>query len=105
MFATWSGPFEPQGESQLTELKGIDQIQGRLVNRYRLNSKASAVLSQLAYSLPSRLRPGEEIAITYEMVPKDLMRRLNKRTVVNSKRCVTDWARMIASRSIDCSRS
>ncbi len=32
LFATWSSQFEPQGESQLTELRGIDQVQGRLVN-------------------------------------------------------------------------
>lgn len=93
LFATWSGQFQPQGTSQLTELKGIDQIQGRLVNPLPYEILKPVLLyHNWAYNLPSRLRPGEEIAITYEMVPKDLMRRLNKRQVVNSKDVLTDWA-------------
>lgn len=93
LFATWSGTFEPQGESQLTELRGIDQIQGRLVNSLPYEIRKPVLFyHNWAYSLPSRLRPGEEITITYEMVPKDLMRRLNRRQVVNSKDVLTDWS-------------
>lgn len=93
LFATWSSRFEPQGESQLHELKGIDQIQGRLVNPLPYEIlKPVLYYHNWSYSLPSRLRPGEEIAITYEMVPKDLMRRLNKRQVVDSKDVLTSWS-------------
>ena len=93
LFATWSSGFEPQGESQLHELKGIDQIQGRLVNPLPYEIlKPVLYYHSWAYNLPSRLRPGEEIAITYEMVPKDLMRRLNKRQVIDSKDVPTGWS-------------
>ncbi len=93
LFATWSGPLEPQGQSQLTELKGIDQIQGRLVNPlpYEIH-KPVLFYHNWAYNLPSRLRPGEEISITYQMIPKDLMRRLNRRQVVDSKEVITSWS-------------
>ncbi len=93
LFATWSGPFEPQGESQLSELKGIDQLQGRLVNPLPYEIlKPVLFYHNWAYNLPSRLRPGEELTISYEMVPKDLQRRLNKRQVVNSKDVLTNWS-------------
>ena len=93
LFATWSGQFEPQGQSLLVELKGIDQIQGRLVNPLPYEIRKPVLFyHNWAYNLPSRLRPGEEIAITYEMVPKDLMRRLNKRQVVDSKDVLANWS-------------
>ncbi len=60
LFATWSGTFEPQGESQLTELKGIDQIQGRLVNPlpYEIRKPCCSITTglQLAFAVATRRR-------------------------------------------------
>ncbi|MCC6508423.1 MAG: hypothetical protein IT423_04905, partial [Pirellulaceae bacterium] len=92
LYATWSAEFQPQGESQLTELKGIDQVQGLLVNPLPYDIlRPVLTYHNWAYSLPSRLRAGEELTVTYEMVPKDLMRRLNRRQIVGTNDTVTRW--------------
>ncbi|MGN6136736.1 MAG: hypothetical protein ACTHOU_19825 [Aureliella sp.] len=91
-FATFSQTFQPQGQSQLRELKGIDQVEGILVNPLDQDILQPVLMyHNWAYQLPSRLRAGEELSVTYDMVPKDLMRRLNRRQIVNNNDVVTPW--------------
>ena len=90
--ASWSHTLQPQGTSQLRELPGIDQIEGMLVNPLPCDILNPVLMyHNWVYQLPSRLRPGEELAVTYQMVPKDLMRRLNRRRIINSNDIVTRW--------------
>lgn len=92
LVSTWSQEFTPTGKSELSELSGIDQIQGLLVNPLPYDILRPVLMyHHWAYSLPSRLRAGEELSITYEMVPKDLMRRLNRRQIINSNDVITPW--------------
>lgn len=92
LFSTWSEPLKPLGESRLRELKGIDQIEGQLVNPISQDILQPILMyHNWVYQLPSRIRPGEELSITYEMLPKDLMRRLNRRRMVNSNDVITRW--------------
>lgn len=92
LYATWSEPFHPQGTSKLRELRGIDQIEGLLVNPLSQDLLRPVLMyHNWVYQLPSRLRAGEELTLTYDMVPKDLMRRLNRRQVVNNTDQITPW--------------
>ncbi len=92
LYATWSGSFEAKGKSQLAELKGIDQIEGLLVNPLPYDVLRPVLMyHNWYYSLPSRIRAGEEISITADMVPKDLLRRLNRRQIINSNDVITRW--------------
>lgn len=92
LYSTWSDHFTPSGESQLSELKGIDQVQGILINPLPYDILRPVLMyHNWAYSLPSRLRAGEELTLTYEMVPKDLMRRLNRRQIINGNDVITRW--------------
>lgn len=93
LFATWSQRFEPLGTSQLRELQGIDQLEGLLVNPLSQDLLRPVLMyHNWIYQLPSRLRAGEELTLTYDMVPKDLMRRLNRRQIVNNNDQITPWA-------------
>jgi hypothetical protein len=92
LFATWSQRFTPQGASKLRELQGIDQIEGLLVNPLSQDLLRPVLMyHNWVYQLPSRLRAGEELTLTYDLVPKDLMRRLNRRQIVNNSDQITPW--------------
>lgn len=92
LFSTWSETLNPNGESRLRELEGIDQIEGQLVNPISQDILQPLLMyHNWVYQLPSRIRSGEEISITYEMLPKDLMRRLNRRRMINSNDVITRW--------------
>ncbi len=92
LYGNWSQTFEPRTQSQLKELQGIDQLEGRFSNPLTVDLLRPALMyHNWIYQLPSRIKAGEELSVTYEMVPKDLMRRLNRRQIVNSNDVITKW--------------
>lgn len=91
-YTTWTQPFEPAGTSQLREVDGIDQVEGLLVNPLSQDLLRPVLMyHNWVYQLPTRFTAGQEIAVTYDMVPKDLMRRLNRRQILNGNDVITPW--------------
>ncbi len=90
--ADWIGQAELSGQSWLTEIPGVDQLEGDLVNPLNVDIKdAMLFYHNWFYRLNSRLPPGSKTRISFETIPKDLARRLNRRRTVDGSDSVTRW--------------
>lgn len=88
----WLQSVPVAGRSALREPRGVDQLEGTLVNPMPFDLLDGVlVYRNWFYRLPTRIQPGQAIEITYEMVPKDLPRWLNRRKAVNGSEQATRW--------------
>ncbi len=79
-------------QSNLREPRGVDQLEGTLVNPLPFDLLDGVlVYRNWFYRLATRIPPGQAIEITYDMVPKDLPRWLNRRRAVNGSEQATRW--------------
>ncbi|WP_145085987.1 hypothetical protein [Aureliella helgolandensis] len=89
---TWDGQLSNPRESQLTEIPGVDQLTGVLVNPLDVDLKEPMLFyHNWYYSLASRIPPGESLSIAYDTIPKDIARRLHRRRNVDGSDVVTPW--------------
>lgn len=92
IIGTWADHVEMQSASRLMEIPGVDQLSGELVNPLSVNLMEPALFyHNWFYSLNSRIQPGESVAISYDTIPKDMARRLNRRRTIEGSDRITPW--------------
>lgn len=90
--ATWHQKVEFENQTSLKEIRGIDQLEGNVVNPLSVDLKDCMLFyHHWYYSMPSRILPGQSIRVSFETIPKDLPRRLNGRRVVQGSEQITPW--------------
>lgn len=92
VFGTWNTTVELSGDSTLVELDVVDQLTGDLVNPLDVDLKEPALFyHNWFYSLDSRIPPGGKFTISYDTIPQDINRRLNRRRIVEDADMITPW--------------
>lgn len=92
VFGTWNSTVELSGDSSLVELDVVDQLTGDLVNPLDVDLKEPALFyHNWFYSLDSRIPPGGKFTISYDTIPQDINRRLNRRRIVEDADMITPW--------------
>lgn len=92
VYASWLGQIELQGQSQLREITGVDQLEGVLVNPLPVDLLEPMILyHNWFYGLNSRIPAGGSLTISYDTIPKDLARRLNGRQTVEGQEQIVRW--------------
>lgn len=93
LISQWSETIEiPPAANALTTVLGKDDLlQGSFVNPLSVDLlDASLYFAGRAYTIPSRIRPGERIPIS-TAIPKDITRRLQRRAFVAGEEQGTGW--------------
>lgn len=90
--AAWHQKLVFENQTKLNEIRGIDQLEGNVVNPLSVDLKDCMLFyHHWYYSMPSRILPGQAIRVSFETIPKDLPRRLNGRRVVEGAEQITPW--------------
>ncbi len=91
-FATWNAPVEISEKSRLVEISGVDQLTGDVVNPLNQDLLEPALFyHNWYYSLNSRIPAGGSFTISYDVIPKDITRRLYRGEIVDDSDVVTPW--------------
>jgi hypothetical protein len=92
VFASWQDSTQLVASSSLSEIPGVDQLQGQLVNPLDVDLwEPMLIYHNWYYGLISRIPAGGSIAISFDTIPKDLSRRLNGRTSVDGTESIKKW--------------
>lgn len=92
VYASWLSQIELQGQSQLREISGVDQLEGVLINPLPVDLLEPMILyHNWFYGLDSRIPAGGSLTISYDTIPKDLARRLNGRRTVEGREQIERW--------------
>lgn len=92
-YTEWSDPFEfPASYNGLGTVSGKDDLlQGSFANPLSVDLLEGVLyFAGRAYTIPSRIRPGERVPISTS-IPKDITRRLQRRTFVAGEEQGSDW--------------
>ncbi len=90
--ADWVGTTNLTAASTLTEIPGVDQLEGELANPLSVDLLDPVLYyHNWVYSLNSRIPAGQSTTISFDTIPKDMARRLNGRQTVDSKDTTTKW--------------
>ncbi|MEQ1830598.1 MAG: hypothetical protein ABL921_31895, partial [Pirellula sp.] len=95
MFALWQEPISIAAESHsLAEVSGaFDQLEGSISNPLDVDLLDGILIyRRRAYTLKTRLRPGDEITFSASTVPKDVVRRLQRRQHVGGEERSSPWS-------------
>lgn len=91
--STWNDTIPVPDASRLVEIAGVDQLSGVLVNPLDVELKEPALFyHNWYYSLNSRIPPRERVEISYDTIPKDINRRLNRRRIIEDTDVMTPWS-------------
>lgn len=93
LMSTWSESIDiAPGSNALTTVLGKDDLlQGSFTNPLGVDLlDATLYFAGRAYAIPARIRPGERIPIS-TAVPKDIMRRLQRRAFVAGEEHGIEW--------------
>jgi len=93
LFTQWHESVDmPDGSNALTTVSGKDDLlQGSFSNPLGVDLlDATLYFAGRAYTIPARIRPGERIPITTS-IPKDITRRLQRRTFVAGEEQGVEW--------------
>jgi hypothetical protein len=93
LLSEWDESIDfPSGGNALTTVSGKDDLlQGSFTNPLSVDLiDATLYFAGRAYTIPSRIRPGERIPIT-TAIPKDIARRLQRRTFVAGEEQGVEW--------------
>ena len=92
LHTSWLESIALGSQSKLREPAGVNQIEGTLANPLDVDlMDAILIYRNWFYRLPTRLTPGQSVEITFDMIPKDVPRWLNRRGSVNGSEQVTRW--------------
>jgi len=92
-YSEWSDPFDfPSSYNGLGTVSGKDDLlQGSFANPLSVDILEGVLyFAGRAYTIPSRIRPGERVPISTS-IPKDITRRLQRRTFVAGEEQGSDW--------------
>lgn len=88
----WLDQIASNAEVDLQEMRGVDQLEGELVNPLEVELFEPVLFyHNWYYILNSRLAPGERLTVSSETIPKTLTRRLNRQKVVDGNVSITRW--------------
>jgi hypothetical protein len=93
LMSEWSEGISipPAGNALTTVLGKDDLLQGSFINPLSVDLvDATLYFAGRAYSIPSRIRPGERIPIA-TTIPKDITRRLQRRSFVAGEEQGVEW--------------
>lgn len=92
IYATFSDKIEIKQQSELQELDSVDQLAGQIVNPLDSELRdVSLFYHRWFYPLKSRMPAGDVIQLSSQIIPKDLLRRLSRQTVVEGKTTSARW--------------
>lgn len=92
LIANWTQPLEITATSNLSEIPGVDQLEGVLANPLAVDLIDPVLFyHNWYYSLNSRIPAGGTTAISFDTIPKDITRRLNGRHSVDGKVSTIKW--------------
>lgn len=87
LVANWSQPLDLTTTSKLREIPGVDQLEGELANPLSVDLLDPVLFyHNWYYSLNSRIPAGQSTQISFDTIPKDIVRRLNGRHTVNKSK-------------------
>ncbi len=92
-FSDWSESIElDEGGNALSTISGKDDLlQGSFTNPLGVELlDATLYFAGRSYTIPARIRPGERVPIT-TTIPKDIARRLQRRTFVAGEEQGVEW--------------
>jgi hypothetical protein len=88
----WMEQISGTDKVTLQEMRGVDQLEGELVNPLAVDLIEPVLFyHKWYYVLNSRITPGERLAVSSETIPKTLTRRLNRQRVVDGNVSITRW--------------
>jgi hypothetical protein len=92
LYATWNARIAPDDKSVLIEAGGVNQLTGQVANPLDVELLEPALFyHNWHYALGSRI-PAKGIAtVSYEAIPKDITRKLNRRRIIEDSDVVTPW--------------
>ena len=94
IYAQWNEPISIESESHsLSMVPGsIDLLQGSFLNPLDMDLLDSILIyRRRAYTLPTRLRKGEQVSLSSMTLPKDIVRRLQRRQNVGGEERSSPW--------------
>lgn len=92
LYGTYSRLSEITNNSSLRELNTIDQLEGELVNPLDVDLRdVTLYYHRWYYSLSSRIPAGQRFKLSSQVIPKDVVRRLNKQQEVDGKASAARW--------------
>lgn len=90
--AHWETDVDLSMDFQLSELSGVDQLQGEFTNPFDADIRDPILYyHNWFYRLNSRIPPGSRVTITSDTIPKDITRKLNERKAIKEKVSTTKW--------------
>ncbi|MEM7474447.1 MAG: hypothetical protein AAF483_05585 [Planctomycetota bacterium] len=88
----WTDQVTVESEFELSELTGVDQVQGVIQNPFDEDILNPVLFyHNWYYRLNSRIPAGGTISVSSDLVPKDIARKLNERKALNQKVSTTKW--------------
>lgn len=92
LVGSWTIDLDLQDKSNLSEIPGVDQLTGEIVNPLDVDLRDSMLFyHNWFYRLNSRIPSGSSYSISFETIPKDSSRRLNNRQSVDGSEAITRW--------------
>ena len=92
LVGTWTAELDLEQGSTLSEIPGVDQLTGELVNPLDVDIRdAMLFYHNWFYRLNSRIPPGGTYSIAFDTIPKDSARRLNGRQSIDGSDTITRW--------------
>ena len=94
LFAQWNEAKEIDKESHsLSKVAGsIDELEGSFANPFDMDLLDGILFYRgRAYSLPTRLRKGDRVPFSSKTLPKDVVRRLQRRQSVGGEERSSPW--------------
>ncbi len=105
MVAQWLEPIDIPTESHaLSQVAGqFDLLEGRFSNPLDVDLlDGILVYRRRAYTLATRLRPGDQVTLSLATLPKDVVRRLQRRQNVGGEERSSPWNPLATISWIDC---
>lgn len=93
LVGSWTTDLDIRDLSTLSEIPGVDQLTGEIVNPLEVDLRDSMLFyHNWFYRLNSRIPSGSSYSISFETIPKDSSRRLNGRQTVDGTDAITRWS-------------
>ncbi|GIW99441.1 MAG: hypothetical protein KatS3mg111_2774 [Pirellulaceae bacterium] len=92
IYGDWIANIELAGQSDLTELSGVDQVTGTVVNPLPMDLHDAVLFyHNWFYRLNSRIPAGGSISIGLDNIPKDISRKLTDRRNIEQSELASRW--------------
>jgi len=86
------GSSSTNQDDSLRELPSVDQLEGVVVNPLSVDLRDAALYyHRWYYALKSRMPPGDRVALSTHIIPRDVSRRLNRQQEKDGKLTTARW--------------